>query len=274
MNFKNEKILWQCLAKYVISENFRNTKSGFEIRVEFLKSIAKYMNLDITSVQFAKTSFISPNNFIIIDNAWRKILKQNFQISQDDLNVYYRVKYDPLVSDNDLVRFITFLRNHDFIVRENSEKVLKSNTLLILLAVDGFQGYSYKDLVNYIPNLRKEECFCDKPELCECNSLLELHTETVRGMYHLDNVKTLSGTDATAIVFLALLKTYEKYACTKNLKMHLNDVENYLLKNSIQNTNIKKAKNEIDEIGRFYRSNVNSVSKIASTKINQLNLLK
>lgn len=273
MNIENEKLLWQCLSKYVIGKNFRSTKSGFEIRVEFLKCIAKYMNMDITSIDFAKTSFISPDNLVIIDNAWNKILKQNFQISQDDLSIYYRIKYDPLVSEKNLVKFILFLRSHDFVVRENSEKILKSNLLVILLAVDGFRGYSYKDLVNYISNLRKEACFCDKMgtlKLCECNSLLELHMKTVRQMYHLENVKTLSGTDATAIVFLALLKSYEKYVCTKNLKIHINDVENYLLKNSILNPNIKEAKNKIDEMTKFYRSKVSTISKIANTKINQL----
>lgn len=273
MNLIDEKLLWESLHKYVITENFTSTKSGFEIRVEFLKSIAKYTNLDISSVIFEKASFICPDNLVVIDTAWRKILKQNFQISQDDLNIYYRIKYDPLVSEKDILRFLELLRNHDYVIRENSEKILKSNLLVILLAIDGFLGYLYTDILKYIPNLRKEKCFCDKMstlKLCECNILLELHMKTVRQMYSLNCVKTLSGTDATAIIFLALLKLYEKYAYTKYLKIHINDVENYLLKNSILNPNIKKAKVNLDEMIQFYTSNVSTVSKIATIKINQL----
>lgn len=277
MNPLDENSLWQCFSNYLTLKKkyIRNKKTSFEIRVEFLKFISDHIKLDISSIHFEKALFIRPDNLVIMDNAWKKILKQNFQISQEDLNLYFNIKYNPLVSYEDTFKFLKFLSNHDFTLRENKEKILKSNTLVILLNVDGFLGYSFEDVLKYTSNLRQEKCFCHNLNMfklvCECDDLLNLHMKTVRQMYFLSSIKDLSGTDATSIIFLALLNIYKKYAaCKKYLKIHINDVENYILKNSIQSPFIRKAKANLDELIQFYTSNISNVSKIAIKKINEL----
>lgn len=126
MNPIDENLLWQCFSNYLTTKNYsKHKKSSFKIRVEFLKFISTRINLDFSSLNFEKASFIRPDNLVIIDNAWEKILKQNFQISQEDLNIYYSIKYDPLVSYKDIFRFLEFLSSHDSVIRENSEIFFK-----------------------------------------------------------------------------------------------------------------------------------------------------
>lgn len=257
----SEKKFDNVLSNYMLSK-FKN-QNDFDLRLKVLKDIADYVNLDISSATFTNASFIHPDHINIIDELFKHILQNDFQILQEDLNIYFQFKYNRLITNSILCKIIKFLANHNHIIRYGKEKILKSSVLNFLLAVDGFMGYSFCDLTNYIENLKTEKN----------GNFLNLHVKIIREIYNIPCLKYLSGNDAAALVFLSLLHVYEPYVKGWDcIQFYRNDAENYLLKNSKTYSDIGKAKEKLDDIIYFYKNNVNDISKIANIKVNQLHL--
>ena len=260
----NDKTFDNALSSYFKLKICSN-QTNFDVRLKILKDIADYINLNISSVKFTNASFIHPDHMQIIDDQWKQILQNDFQISQEDLNIYYQLKYNRLITNHILHKILEFLSNHNYTIRFGKEKILKSSVLNSLLAVDGFMGYSFCDLTHYIENLKTEKILND--------NILCSHVQTVRKMYDIPYLKLLSGNDAAAIVFLSLLQLYEKYVKSwECIRFYRNDVDNYLLKNSKTYSDIRIAKEKLDEIIYFYKINVINISKIAYIKVKQLHL--
>lgn len=261
---KMDKDLFKDILSRYVQFKLRNksNKNEFELRLKILISIADYLNLDIKSSLCKNASFIHPDHRKIIDEKWKQTLKDNFQVSQDELNIYYRFIFNTLTSSKDILHIIDFLANHDYVIRDGNEKILKSITLVSLLAVDGFLGYTFDDLNNYIVNLQTSKQFE--------NNILDLHVKIVRQMYHSECIKHLSGNDAAALIFLSLLQIYEKHMkLSKFIEFCKNDVDNYVLKKSKSDYNIKNAKDNIHIIIDIYTLNVQNILKIGNLKINE-----
>lgn len=259
----NKHLFQDTLSRYSLFKIRNNSnKDEFDIRLKILVSIADYLNLDIKSTVCTNATFIHPDHRKIIDEKWKQILKNNFQVSQDELNIYYCFIFDTLKTNKDIIKIIDFLANHDYIIRDGTEKILKSTTLVSLLAVDGFLGYTFEDLTNYVENLQTSKQLE--------NNILDVHVKTVRQMYNTECVKHLSGNDAAALIFLSLLQIYEKHIkFSKFIEFCKNDVDNYLLKKSKSDTNIKNAKENINIIRNVYELNTQNIFKIANLKIKQ-----
>lgn len=259
----NKNLFQDTLSQYVLLKlQNKCNKNEFELRLKILISIADYLNLDIKSNLCKNASFIHPDHRMIINEKWKQILKDTFQISQDELNIYYRFLFNTSISSKDILQIIDFLANHDYVIRDGNEKILKSITLVSLLAVDGFLGYKFDDLNNYVVNLQTSKEFE--------NNILGSHVKTIRQMYHSECIKHLSGNDAAALIFLSLLQIYEKYmTLSKFIEFCKNDVDNYLLKKSKSDCNIKNAKDNIHIIINIYTLNMQNILKIANLKINE-----
>lgn len=259
----NQHAFQDTLSRYLLFKIRNNyNKNEFDVRLKILVSIADYLNLDIKSTKCTNASFIHPDHRKIIDEKWKQILRNNFQITQDELNIYYSFIFNTLKTNEDVIKIIHFLANHDYITRDGNEKILKSITLVSLLAVDGFLGYTFDDLTNYVGNLQTSKQLE--------NNIFNLHIKSVRKMYDTEYIKHLSGNDAAALIFLSLLQIYEKYIkLPKFVELCKNDVDNYLLKKSKSDANIKNAKEHIYIIGNVYELNKQNIFKIANFKIKQ-----
>lgn len=259
----NEHQFQDILSRYLLFENRKNySKDEFHLRLKILISIANYLNYDLKLYLCTNASFIHPDHRRIIDDKWKQILKNNFQISQDDLDLYYNFLFNILRTNKDIIKIIHYLANHDYVIRDGNEKILKSITLVSLLAMDGFLGYTFNDLTNYVENLQTKK----KPE----NIILNLHIENVRQMYDTECIKHLSGNDAAALVFLSLLQIYEKcIKFPKYMEDCKNDVDNFLLKKSKSDSNIHNAKENISTIRNVYALNAQNIISIANFKIKQ-----
>lgn len=267
MNMKgikmNKDLFQDTLSRYLLFKLKKKcNKDQFELRLKILVSIADYLNLDIKSNLCKNASFIHPDHRKIIDKKWKQILKNNFQVSQEELNIYYRFTFNTLIPNKDIIKIIDFLANHDYIIRDGNEKFLKSITLASILSVDGFLGYTFDDLTNYVENLQTSK----QVE----NNILDSHVKTVRQMYNSECIKHLSGNDAAALIFLSLLHIYEKHIkLSKFIELCKDDVDSYLLKKSKSDYNIKNAKDNMHTIINIYQLNMQNILKIANLKINQ-----
>lgn len=259
----NQHLFQDTLNRYLLFKIHNNyNKDDFDLRLKILISIADYLNLTIKSSICTNASFIHPDHLRIIDEKWKQILKNNFQISQEDLDIYYCFLFNTLKTKKDIIKNIHFLANHDYVLRNGNEKILKSITLVCLLAVDGFFGYAFDDLVYYVENLQTSKQLK--------NTVLESHVKTVRLMYDTECIKHLSGNDAAALIFLSLLQLYEKYIkLPKCIEFCKQDVDNYLLKKSKSDTNIKIAKENLNSVRDVYEMNVPDILKIANLKLKQ-----
>lgn len=259
----DEKHFQDTLSQYLLSK-LRNpsTQHDFAVRLEILEEIANYLHLDIDLSLCTNAFFIQPEHRKIIDKKCKEILKNNFQVSQEELNIYSRFTYHCSIHQDDIIKIIEFLANHDYIVRDGHEKILKSTTLVSLLAVDGFSGYSFNCLTHYVVNLQTSQ-------RCE-NNLLELHVKVVREMYQSDYLNFLSGNDAAALIFLALLQIYDRHVTLSTfMELCKNDVDNYLLKKSKSDANVKSAKENITVIMNTYLSQIPDIITLAHLKIRQ-----
>ncbi|GFQ95463.1 hypothetical protein TNCT_171641 [Trichonephila clavata] len=159
--------------------------------------------------------------------------------------------------ENDLIFSRKYVIERD---PTNKEKILRSNDLNILLAVDGFCGYCPNDLKNYINNLKYANDG-DK------------HINAVREMYNLEILRNLSGTDASCIVFLALLTIYKKSIKDDQailiLENVISNVRNYLMKNAQFYGDIANAVNNINDLIEFYEFAIDpcEMEKISTMKI-------
>lgn len=250
------------LSKYLLLKRQTSYyKTGYDLRLNILKNIANYLNLNLDSGICTNSSFIHPDLIALIDNKWKEILQRNFQISQDELNIIFRLKYERSLTNKNLIKLIEFLANNDYILRDRTEKILKSNFLVSLLAVDGFLGYTFNDLINYVSHLKTENN----------NKVINLHIQIIRQLYNKSYLKKLSGTDASAVIFLVLLKMYAQFVKkSKYIEVWKNDVDHYLLKNSKIYSDINVARENENDIIYFYKLNMNNISMIANIKINQL----
>ncbi|GFS32567.1 hypothetical protein NPIL_610791, partial [Nephila pilipes] len=130
------------------------TRQTIHLRV--LKQIADILELPWNYCADSKSILIHPENSERIDIKWKECLLENLQPSHDELNAYEKIKSTDYVKTLDLAKFISILVRKDIIERDpsNKEKILRSNDLNVLLAVDGFSGYTPNDLKNYINNLK------------------------------------------------------------------------------------------------------------------------
>ncbi|XP_054723237.1 centromere-associated protein E-like [Uloborus diversus] len=176
------------------------------------------------------------NQIDILNNYEKKV---NTNSSINDLLIYTK---------NETEQFIKKLT-----VKDEVNKVFHT----YFDSVDGFLGFMFNDITNYVDNLSIEDD--NSP-----------HSNTIRKMYNFDHVKILSGSDAAATIFLAVLCTYIKYFPNeKCLVVSKKDVEMYLLKNSQSYPDIKSV--ILSELIDFYQSNTVNLHNIARVKIIQLN---
>ncbi|GFS37513.1 uncharacterized protein NPIL_626081 [Nephila pilipes] len=236
------------------------TRQTVHLRV--LKHVADFLELPWNYCADSKSIFIHPENSKRIDCKWKECLQGNLQPSHDELNAYEKIKSADYIKTLDLAKFISILVRKDVIERDptNKEKILRSNDLNVLLAVDGFSGYTPNDLKNYINNLK----YADDGDK---------HTNIVRKMYDMDLLKSLSGTDASCIVFLALLTVYIKFISDDQalliIESIISNFRNYLMKNAQFYGDIANAVNNLDEIVEFYESRMEpfETERISTMKI-------
>ncbi|GFQ74681.1 hypothetical protein TNCT_20671 [Trichonephila clavata] len=236
------------------------TRQTIHLRV--LKRVADILELSWINFTDSKSICIHPNDRERIDDIWKECLQGNLQPSHDELNAYEKLKSVDHVNVIDLAKFISILARKYVIERDptNKEKILRSNDLNILLAVDGFCGYCPNDLKNYINNLKYANDG-DK------------HINAVREMYNLEILRNLSGTDASCIVFLALLTIYKKSIKDDQailiLENVISNVRNYLMKNAQFYGDIANAVNNINELIEFYEFAIDpcEMEKISTMKI-------
>ena len=237
------------------------TKQTINLRVH--RKIAKLLNVDTNLNIDPKSIVIHPNNVLLIDEKWKKHIQNNYQISHDELNAYDKIKSTDYVKLPDLVKFLAILIRKDIVDRDpnDKEKIIKSQDLNILLGIDGFSGYQPSDIKNYIEHLKMGE---------------NVHVETIRKMYSLDLINSLSGTDATCLVFLALLSVYTRFITDKEA-LHIidtveKDIRTYLSKNAKYYKEINQCLEKLDELIIFYTDNVSEeeISSQYASKIADL----
>lgn len=237
------------------------TKHTIHLRV--YKKIAKLLGLDMDMGIDPKSINIHPTNIARIDEKWKKHIQKNYQVSHDEMNAYDKIKSTDYVKYPDIIKFISVLVRKDIVDRDpnDKEKIIKSKDLGVLLGVDGFLGYAPSDMKNYIDNLKYGQ---------------NIHVETVRKMYDLNIVKSLSGTDASCLIFLALVSIYKNSVSDDQAILAIDgvesDIKTYLSKNAKYYKDITTALNQLNELVDFYKENVNEeeISKICALKVADL----
>lgn len=237
------------------------TKHTIHLRV--YKKVANLLNLNMDFGIDPKSVHIHPDNIQRIDQKWKKHVESNCQISHDELNAYDKVKSSDYVNTLDINKFIGVLVRKDTVERDpnDKEKILNSKDLNILLGVDGFLGYTPGDMKNYIENLKFGS---------------NVHVETIREMYDLDSLKSLSGTDATCVVFLALMSIYKTHISDDQSRLIIDNMEadtkTYLSRNAKYYDDITSAVENINDLVTFYKSKVadSEIARISIVKVTDL----
>lgn len=258
--------LQKALDKVVLQElkGADNVVTKHTIHLRVYKKVAQLLNLKIDIGIDPRSINIHYTNMLRIDDKWNRHIQKNFQLSHDEMNAYDRVKSTDYVKIPDLIKFMTIIVRKDLVDRDpnDKEKIIKPKDLYILLGVDGFSGYGPNDMKNYIENLK----FGSENR----------HIETVRNMYSLDIVKSLSGTDAACLIFLALMAVYKKFIKDDSALLIINsfesDTKTYLSKNAKYYKNITQALEQIYELENFYTANVDEeiIKQIANLKASDL----
>lgn len=211
-----------------------------------LQFCADSLKIDLNRCIDKKLIYLHPENVERIDSKWNSFKENKIKLLHDDITTYERIKSADYINLLDIQKFITIMLNKDQIKSETNEKLLRDNFLYELLAMDGFHGYSFNDMKNYIDNLRigKESD----------------HVQAVREIY-----KTFDISADT--MHLALLNIYAKFTRDDEMKQILKNVKRDL-ESKISDDKLKN----LDNIINAYEDRMNSkhLETIAIMKLAQL----
>jgi hypothetical protein len=149
--------------------------------------------------------------------------------------------------------------------QNKKDKVLKDNSLNVILAVDGLQGKEMSDLGNYIGNFNVGNFASTKEEQ---------HVVAVREMYK--NIpEMITGTDSTYLIAQTLLYMYNEHNDENSdtypiVKEHVEKCRDYLLKQGDYYKELNEVTNAefVQKLRNIYASKVN-VKEVAREKLDQ-----
>jgi hypothetical protein len=149
--------------------------------------------------------------------------------------------------------------------QNKKDKVLKDNSLNIILAVDGMLGKEVSDLGNYINNFSVGKFATTKEEQ---------HVVAVREMYK-KIPEMITGTDSTYLIAQTLLYMYNEYNDENSdtypiVKEHVEKCRDYLWKQGDYYKELNEVTNAefVQELKNIYTSKVD-VKEVAREKLDQ-----